>query len=141
MISANVELVRSIHAAWERGDFSSADWADPEIEYVHADGPEPGSWNGLTGMAHGFREYLTPWEAFRVEAGEYRELDAERVLVLFTFCARGKSSGLEASQIRTEGAQLFHVREGKVTRLVQYLDRDGAFDDLGLAPETGSQGW
>jgi hypothetical protein len=30
----NVELVRSISAAHERGDYGSAEWAHPDIEYV-----------------------------------------------------------------------------------------------------------
>ena len=133
MSQENVELVRSIQAAWERGDYSSAEWAHTEIEYVHADGPETGIWHGLTGMTQGFRGFLRAWEEARVEAEQYCELDAERVLVLFHFSARGKRSGLEAGQIRTEGAQVFHVRGGKVTRLVQYLDREHAFADLGLS--------
>ena len=37
MTSANVELVRSIYAKWERGEYGSVEWAGSEIEYVFAD--------------------------------------------------------------------------------------------------------
>lgn len=138
MASANLDLVRSIYGAWERGDFSSGEWADPEIEWVSADGPSPGSWKGLDGMAEGWREWLSAWEEFRIEVEEYRELDEERVLVLPRVSGRGKSSGLELGQMWTQGAALFHIPEGRVTRFVFYWDRERALGDLGLAPEAGS---
>ena len=132
-MSENLDLVRSIYAAWERGDFSSAEWAHPEIEYVIAHGPSPGSWKGLGAMAEGQRDFLRAWEGFRSVADEYRELDDHRpLLVLDHLSGRGKTSGVEVGQMRTDTASLFHVRGGKVTRLVAYLDRDRALADLGL---------
>jgi ketosteroid isomerase-like protein len=89
-------------------------------------------------MVEGWREFLSAWEEWRGEAEEYRELDEERGLVLGQFTARGKTSGLEVAQLRTKGANVFHVRDGKVTRLVIYHDHERALVDLGLAPETGS---
>jgi ketosteroid isomerase-like protein len=136
--SANVELVRSIHAAFERGDYSSVEWVHPEIEFVIADGPAPGSWTGLAGMAEGWRDWLSAWDEYRVEADEYRELDEERVLVLAQLSGRGKTSGLELGQMRSRAAGLFHVRDGKVTRLVQYFDCERALADLGLTPGADS---
>jgi ketosteroid isomerase-like protein len=131
--SANLDLVRSIFAAFERGDYlSSADWAHPEIELVIADGPEPGTWKGLTGMAEGARSWMSAWNEWRAEVDEYRELDAERVLVLSHVSARGKTSGLEIGQTQTAVTSLFHVREGKVARWVVYMDRQRALADLGL---------
>ena len=93
--SANVELVRSIFAGWERGDYSSVDWADREIEYVVVDGPEPGSWTGRAGMAATWRTYIGNWQDARAKAEEYRELPDDRVLVLTRWIGRGKTSGLE----------------------------------------------
>jgi ketosteroid isomerase-like protein len=130
----NVEVVRRVYDAWERGDFSSVEWAHPEIEFVHADWPPTGTWTGLAGMAEGFRGFISAWEEFRTEASEYRELDGERVLVLSNLTGRGKTSGVEVGWMRAKAAQLFHVRDGKVTRLVVYSDRERALADLGLAP-------
>jgi len=59
MSAENVERVRAICAPWEHGDYSSAEWADPEIEVVSPDGPTPGSWRGLAGMAEGYRQFLS----------------------------------------------------------------------------------
>jgi hypothetical protein len=74
-MSANLDLVRSIVASCERGDFASAEWAHPEIDYAVADGPDRASWTGLAEMAEAVRGGERPWKDFRVEADEYRELD------------------------------------------------------------------
>jgi ketosteroid isomerase-like protein len=129
-LSANLDLVRSIIAAWERGDFSSVTWADPEIEYEIPDGPSPGRWKGLAGMAEGAHGLFDPWDEVHVEAPEFRELGAERVLVLAEIRGRGRASGLE---LQGKGAYIFELHDGKVTRHVAYWDRGRAFADLGLA--------
>jgi ketosteroid isomerase-like protein len=140
IVSANVDLVRSIFAAWERGDYDSAEWAHPQIEFIWADGPNPGCWTGLAGMAEGMRSFLSAWKGIRGAPEDYRELDSERVLVLYRVSGRGKTSGLELGQlgVGARQAQLFHVRDGSVTRLVVYFDREHALGDLGVAPKDGA---
>src|SRR4051812_40850670 len=96
------------------------------------DGPDPGSWKGLAEMASSFRTLLSPWEEFRLEASEYRVLDPERVLVLDRLSGRGKTSGVDLGRIQSQGAWLFHVRDGRVTRMVRYMDRDRALEAAGL---------
>ncbi len=78
------------------------------------------------------RDWLRAWDEWHIEATEYRELDSERILVLCRGVGRGKTSGLEVGQLSAEGANLFDVHDGKVTRFVIYWHRDLAFADLGL---------
>jgi hypothetical protein len=68
----------------------------------------------------------------RVEPTEYRELERERVLVLVQFSGRGKTSGLDLGQMQPKNGALFHIGDGKVTKLVLYWDRDRMLADLGL---------
>jgi ketosteroid isomerase-like protein len=131
-MSENLDLVRSIYAAWERGDFTSAEWADSDIEYARVDLPDSDTWTGPAQSAEAWRDYLSAWKEYRFAVDHYWELDDERVLVLIRRGGRGKASGLELDQMGTKGAHLFCIREGKVTRLVAYLDRDRALADLGL---------
>ena len=94
--SANLDLVRSIYSARERGDYSSVEWAHPDIEFVIPDGPEPVSLKGVSATMGWARDFLSAWEGLRLKVDEYRELDDERVLVLTRAGGgRGRTSGLE----------------------------------------------
>ena len=131
-MSENLDLVRSIYEAWGRGDFSSLEWADPAIEFVMPDGPSPVSASGRGEMTAAWRQVLSAWVDFHAELESCRELDDQRVLVLTRNTGRGKTSGLEVGQIATKGANVFHIHEGRTTRLVAYFDRNSALADLGL---------
>jgi ketosteroid isomerase-like protein len=130
--SSNLDLVRSIFADWERGDYSSTEWAHPEIEFVLGGELDAGSWTGIAKMGEAWRRWLSSWEDFHTEAQEYRVLDPERVLVLTRNTGRGRASGLELGQMPTPGATVFHVQAGKVMRIAAYTDAERAFVDLGL---------
>jgi hypothetical protein len=55
------------------------------------------------------------------------------VVVLSQRSGRGKTSGLELGQVQTTSLNLFHIHNGRVTKLVHYWDGGAAFADLGLA--------
>jgi hypothetical protein len=101
---------------------------------VIADGPSPGIWKGLTGLADGYAEWLAGWEEVQVTADRYYELDEERILVSVSGHGRGRTSGLTMDDLHAHGgANLFHVRDGKVTRLVLAYDGKRALAELGMA--------
>jgi ketosteroid isomerase-like protein len=131
--SPNVELVRRIYADWGRGDFSSADWAHPEIDYEVADGPLAGRWKGVEAMAASWGDVLRAFEGLHAEAEELREVGDDCVLALIHNTGRGKVSGLDLGQVASHGANVFYVQDGQVTRLVVYWERERAFADLGLS--------
>ena len=130
-MSENLDLVRSIFADWERGDYRSADGRTPRSS--------SSSPTGLlrtlerTGRyGKGFRETLNAWEDLRDVVEDYREIDQERVLVPVRLTGRGRTSGLDLADIASRAAYLFHLRDGKVTKIVIYMNRDRLFADLGL---------
>jgi ketosteroid isomerase-like protein len=130
MQESNLDVVRAIYADWGRGDFARSDWADPDIEFVYVGGPEPTASRGIAAMDAAWREWLRGWEGFRAEPFEYRAIDDGRILVLVRNRGRGKLSGLEFEE-RSVG-NYFELKDGRVTKLVVYLDGARALSDLGF---------
>lgn len=135
MPQENVELARRLYEAWSRGDFTATGWADPEIQFVIATGPDPGRWKGLRAMREGWEGFLLAWDDYGAQAEEFRELDGDRVLALGRMVGRGKASGVK---VEMEFTNVLDVRDGRVVALTLYTNRERAFADLGLAgPPSG----
>jgi ketosteroid isomerase-like protein len=130
-VSANLDLVRSIYADWERGesvlDLMSEDvvWdfsrrqIEPEIYYGH---------DGVRTFA---RALFEAWSELRQTADEFVAA-GDRVLVHLTIEGRGRSSGLEVVE---QVAHLWTVRDAKIVRLEYFGDiaeARAALADLGL---------
>jgi ketosteroid isomerase-like protein len=129
MSEENVEIVREIYRAWERGDFSSNEWADPEIEFHLRAGPDEAVHHGVEAMGHAWREWLGAWDEFRVEVEKFLDL-GDDILVLVKFGGRGKTSGTPVEGLL--GGNLLSFRNGKVVRLVTFTDRNDALEAAGL---------
>jgi ketosteroid isomerase-like protein len=129
MSQANVEIVREIFRVWERGDFSSTDWADPEIEFT-IPGPDLYVHRGIESMGRAWAEWLGAWDEFSVEGLDYRDA-GDKVVVEQVFRGKGKTSGVPIDEIR--GATVVTLRDGKVIRFEGHTTVEAALDSAGLA--------
>jgi ketosteroid isomerase-like protein len=69
-------------------------------------------------------------EVFETRPEESHDLGGERVLVIGTWRARGRGSGVELDS--PQAYWLMHLRGGKVTQLRTFTDMEQAFDAAGL---------
>ncbi|HEX2128234.1 MAG TPA: nuclear transport factor 2 family protein [Solirubrobacterales bacterium] len=120
---ANLALVRRIYEAWEAGRFGDVSWADPELEFEIAGGPDQGVYSGLGAMDEAFTRWLNEFEGFRVEATGI-EARGDVVLTAVRFHGRAKTSGVPLEGFR--GSNLFFIRDGRVVRLELHMDSEGA---------------
>ena len=129
MSEENIELVKEIFSAWGRGDFSSVDWAHPEIEFS-IPGPDPYVHRGVESMGRAWAEWLGAFDEFSVAGEDFYDA-GDKVVVSQVFHGKGKGSGVPVDEI--PGAAVFTLREGKVTRFEGHLTLEAALASAGLA--------
>lgn len=134
MSDENVALVRRACEAWLRGDFDA--WfatLHPQVEWdtTHFEGwLEKAVYQGRDEVRRFLvDDWLASWDSY--EAGIDELVDAgDRVLVLWWQRMLGGKGGVP---VALDSAQVVTVRDGKVTRIENYTDRDKALEAVGLA--------
>jgi ketosteroid isomerase-like protein len=122
----NVEIILSVYDRVARGE-GAADLFHPDVEWSM---PHPGGEaHGLAELGTFWRDYEATWEDREIELEDVRELDGERVLVLFTERARGRASGVETQA--SPGA-IWTLRDGKIAGFRAWIDRADALRAAGL---------
>jgi ketosteroid isomerase-like protein len=135
MSRENVELVRRLYEAYERGDIDAVfAMYDPQIEW-HVDrivGQELGLdriYVGHEGVRTFWREWLKAWETVSFEFEEF--IDAgDRVVVVLSQRMRGRRSGLELDW--RSYAQAWTVGGGKLVAMEFFPTRAEALEAVGL---------
>jgi ketosteroid isomerase-like protein len=128
MSETNVEIVKGIFEAWSRGDFTSADWAHPAIEFS-IPGPDPYVHHGIESAARAWAEFLEVFEDLSI-VGESFHAAGDKVVVEQTFRGKGKGSGIPIDE--TPGAAVLTLRNGKVIRFQGFVTLDEALASAGL---------
>jgi uncharacterized protein len=137
MSQENVEIVRGVWEAWERGD-TDAVFAlyDPAIVWeAHGDpifggSPVDGLYQGHEGVRQFFREWRESFDAWQAHAETF--IDAgDNVVVGYRASGRGKASGAEI------GNRVFwlvyRIRNGLVVRIHLFANKALALVAAGLS--------
>jgi ketosteroid isomerase-like protein len=134
MSQENVELVRRMGEAFNRGDLDAAiALADPppEFEYV----PSGDLIGDLAGVKRGPEELRRAAEVFFGEFDDphfevHELIDAgDHVFYGVTLWGRGRQSGVETSW---DGWHVWTARNGRMVRWRTFTDRDAALEAAGL---------
>lgn len=123
MSQENVDIVRAIYAAWNRGE-STKHLVAEDIEYVNPpNAVEPGTKRGYKVLTS-VREV---YPDFNIEAERYEDL-GDDVLVIGT--ARG--TGASGLAMRSQQGYIWTIEDGRATRFRWFNDPAEALAAAGL---------
>ena len=130
MSRENVEIVRHLYAAWNRGDYPSAlALIDPEIEVEGmAGGLNEGTYRGHAGLSKLLEDF---WNQFDDRRSEVEECipAGDNVFTSVLFHGRGRGSGID---VEMRQWQVWTLRDGKAVRWRYFAARQEALEAAGL---------
>ena len=137
MSQENVEIVRRYLGGLEDASLEQipawvARFWDPEVVWDMShfrDWPEP-AYFGIDGAKRFISEWLEVWDDYEFGVDEMLAAPDGRVISLAWQRGKGRHSGLEMD---VEWAQIYTFRNGKVTRIDNYDNREDALEAAGLS--------
>ena len=126
MSGENVEIVKRAFEAYARGDLREATANyDDDVVFNPA---EEAPLQGRDAVLSYIQRWEEPWDDYELKAEEF--LDAgECVIVTVHVTARGVASGVE---VDARSHQVHTLRDGRLIRMDEYLERDKALEAAGL---------
>jgi ketosteroid isomerase-like protein len=120
-MGANLELIRTTYegSSEDNGRALLAALA-PDAEWTEAEGfPYAGTYVGPDAILAGvFRRLASEWIGYRAEVNSYLE-DGDRVAAFGVYSGTYKATG---KSMRADFAHLYLLKDGKITRMRQYVD-------------------
>jgi uncharacterized protein len=131
MSEENVALAYRTYAAFNERDLDAVLRVfDPEVE-VHdpPEMPDSAIHRGHEAVMRDWQATFDAFEEFSIEVEECRDL-GDDLLLLLRYRGRGRGSGVIVDAAL---AHVVTVKDGKLLRLRQFLDREHALEAVGLS--------
>jgi ketosteroid isomerase-like protein len=130
-----MNAARRMHPAFNR---TFSEGSDDLFEVLHPEAAwipitavlEGTSYRGADEIRAWIEEMKGQWELYETRPQEFHDLGGDRVLILGTWRARGRNSGVELDS--QPAAWLIESEAGRITRMQTFTDRAKAFEAAGL---------
>jgi ketosteroid isomerase-like protein len=133
MMPAEIDLVDVVNSDNPAAMFGAvAGRVSQDVEVMFAPPPTGGpglEFHGLDGLVEGWRDWLSPWDSYRITAEEF--IDAgENVVLHAHVAARTERHGVD---VEHSPSSVWTVKDGVIVAVHFFLDRDDALAFAGVA--------
>jgi ketosteroid isomerase-like protein len=137
MSEENVELIRSVTEAWQRGDQESTlehVAEDVEWDATHVSDVIPdiaGIYHGHEGVRTYWRRWLSAWRDLQFEIQDLMDAGDDVVMLVHNQRQWGRHSGIQFEV--PPYAAVYTVHDGVITRVRWFMDQGEALEAAGLS--------